>query len=76
MHVLACSWSFIGNAIPGSWVDGGPLNADNSKTGLHPSFERINIRGIYIASIYWVITTLTTVGYGDYVGYTENEYLF
>jgi hypothetical protein len=30
----------------------------------------------YITSIYWVITTLTTVGYGDIKGYTTEEYLY
>ena len=30
---------------------------------------------MYIKSVYWVITTLTTVGYGDYKGYTPVEYL-
>lgn len=30
---------------------------------------------MYIKSVYWVITTLTTVGYGDYKGYTPSEYI-
>ena len=31
---------------------------------------------VLITAIYWVITTLTTVGYGDYKGYQRNEYIF
>jgi hypothetical protein len=31
---------------------------------------------IYITALYWVITTLTTVGYGDIKGLTYQEYLF
>jgi len=26
--------------------------------------------------MYWVVTTLTTVGYGDYKGFTSPEYVF
>jgi voltage-gated potassium channel Kch len=31
---------------------------------------------LYIASLYWTFTTLTTVGYGDIVGYTTEEYIY
>lgn len=30
----------------------------------------------YITSLYWVFTTLTTLGYGDYYGTTTEEYVF
>jgi hypothetical protein len=31
---------------------------------------------LYISSIYWAITTLSTVGYGDFKGSTTIEYLY
>ncbi|EGR27650.1 hypothetical protein IMG5_191890 [Ichthyophthirius multifiliis] len=35
-----------------------------------------NIQFEFIASLYWVFTTLTTLGYGDFYGQTVNEYIF
>lgn len=34
------------------------------------------ISDVYITSLYWVVTTLTTVGYGDITGHSSEEYLF
>ena len=65
IHTLACCWIRIGKSIDGSWIDVHGVNEDYSK--------RTNV---YIASLYWTITTLTTVGYGDLKGYTPYEYLF
>lgn len=31
---------------------------------------------LYIASLYFIMTTLTTVGFGDIVGTSNDEYLF
>lgn len=31
---------------------------------------------MYIFSIYFILQTLTTVGYGDHTGSTTNEYIF
>jgi hypothetical protein len=31
---------------------------------------------LYISCLYWVITTLTTVGYGDIRGYNSYEQLY
>ena len=31
---------------------------------------------LYIASVYWTITTVTAVGYGDITGQTVSERLF
>ena len=40
------------------------------------SGEYVDNFTIYVASIYWVMTTFTTVGYGDISGNTELEYFY
>lgn len=37
--------------------------------------DRTSKYELYVKAVYWVIATLTTVGYGDYKGYQPMEYV-
>ena len=73
IHIFACIWIIIGREIDGSWLRG-CVGVDGQKSCTELiTFDNYRI---FITSVYWVITTLTTVGYGDQKGYTKYEYLF
>ena len=65
-HIVATMWVGIGY-FDGGWVDakkeGGYLVDKDEST-------------LYIAGIYWVITTFTTVGYGDFAGNNIEEFFY
>jgi hypothetical protein len=63
MHTVACLWILIGNSLDESWIWAAGMTSSPRPD-------------VYITSLYWVITTLTTVGYGDIKGNTYQEYLF
>ena len=63
VHLMACIWFFFADLqglSPLTWV--GQLNLQHDAP-----FDQ------YIASIYWTVTTLSTVGYGDIVPGTSLE---
>lgn len=53
-----------------SWIDGG------GEVGGGPVMDNTKDLELYVTAIYWVVTTLTTVGYGDFKGYTTPEFSF
>ena len=65
IHIVSCCWIYLGKTVEGSWIDVGGPDAPNYMINNNDPFE------IYVTAFYWVITTVTTVGYGDYRGYTS-----
>ena len=65
LHILVCGHIFIGYHFYPSW-----LVVLRSKSSINSPFS------IYIASLYCLITTLTTVGYGDIVCISFAERIF
>ena len=63
IHVVTCILIFLGKNDYLSWI---------VKFG----FEEYNFSQLYFLGIYYIITTITTVGYGDLTCVTPNEKIF
>ena len=77
-HFLTCAWIYLGMVIVCSWLNQADKNPDGTNTcddGGIPINKADSFK-VFIAAVYWVVTTLTTVGYGDFKGYQPKEYIF
>ena len=71
LHYLAIVWIWIGSEDFADYEEGYlPWQIENA------DFEGYTQYRIYIFSVYWVCTVVTTVGYGDYSGGTTLEYIY
>jgi hypothetical protein len=65
MHWLACVWFFV------AAIDGFPANSWVVRAGIQNT-ESVTQ---YVRSLYWTITTMTTVGYGDITPARNSEFV-
>ena len=69
IHISGCLWLFVASISPNpsrTWVANSKITKDYQDDSLR----------LYIASIYWAIATIATVGYGDITPKTNEEKLF
>jgi hypothetical protein len=65
-HLLACFWIMIGR-----------YNFHKAHDGwLTPSIDSLSPQQVYLKAFYFIVTTMTTVGYGDMSGSTTLEQYF
>jgi len=65
-HFLSCIWILIG--LIGLRNDEGWIKEENDNLMLSLDFE-----SLYIASFYWVITSFSSIGYGEIIPMTQGE---
>jgi hypothetical protein len=74
-HLMACIWIIIGANEEGGWVQQF-IEAQRESTG-NSSLTKYEFKiEIYVNAFYFILTTITTVGYGDINGTTTTELLF
>ena len=73
-HIMACIWIAIGRVEDNGWVNSFISEQASPENPNPSSFDYF--KEIYSNAFYFILTTITTVGYGDISGSTTIEYLF
>ena len=76
-HIMACIWIYIGMSEEQGWVYNFLKN--NVQDFVHEDLDKYAydyVYTIFFNATYFILTTITTVGYGDITGTTTSEYAF
>ena len=78
-HWLACIWNVIGEneiKVPYGWIQ--RLLADTVGTPVNDSLpgSGLGVGSRYITALYFTITSLTSIGFGNVAPNTDNEKIF
>jgi len=71
---MACIWIYIGLSDTHGWVQKFLTNNPNTDGSIPVAYSYFY--SIYTNAFYFILTTITTVGYGDITGSTDNEYIY
>jgi len=73
IHCAACGWLWVGD-FSDEWATGWVIS---ERQTFEPNTSKTyQIWSIYCSAFYFILTTATTVGYGDYTGATSWERLY
>lgn len=78
LHCLSCGFIAIGLLpIEDSWIQRMSFLGESAKTDvLIDGGKRLPNLYLYVTSLYYITTTITTIGYGDIFGVTLAEKLY
>lgn len=69
LNITAGGFVYVGNMYSGTWIN-------HPVFGLEALGFNTDRATIYITAVYWAVTTLATVGYGDVKGFRTEEYIY